>query len=176
MSHSSSRGRKPRLPEGGISAARRLFPAAAAGFFAYCALSVLLGPVGLTAYAAAEKRMTAMEANLEALSSINKRLSSELESLKNDPDRAEAEARSLGYLAKGETAVLMGNSVTGPARIEVGEVLPFADPKTLEDPTIKAISLGIGMAVLAALLTPSFRASGPRRRYRDRLVQSASLE
>jgi cell division protein FtsB len=166
MSHSPSRG----------LAARLLFPSAAAAFLAYCAISFLLGPVGLTAYAAVEQRKAAMESNIEALSSINMRLSSELESLRTDPDRAEAEARSLGYLAKGETAIIMGTPATGPARIEVGEVLPFADPPTLDDGTIKAISLGIGMAVLAALLTPSFRASGPRRRYRDRLVQSASLE
>jgi hypothetical protein len=130
----------------------------------------------MTAYSALEKRKASMEANLEELSSINERLTGELSSLMSDPDRAAAEARSLGYLGKDETAVLMEGAKTGPSRIEIGEVLPFVDPPALEDSSIKAISVGVGMAVLAALLAPGFRAAGSRRRYRDRLVQSASLE
>jgi|WetSurMetagenome_2_1015567.scaffolds.fasta_scaffold167747_2 cell division protein FtsB len=155
---------------------RLLFPAAAAGFLAYCALSVLLGSAGMTAYAALEKRKASMEANLEELSSVNRRLSGEIASLKSDPDRAAADARSIGYLGKGETAVLMGGAKAEPSRVEIGEVLPFVDPPALEDSTIKAISLGVCIAVLSALLMPSSRSSGSRRRYRERLVQSASLE
>lgn len=155
---------------------RFLLPAAAAGFLAYCALSVLLGPAGMTAYAALEKRKASMEANLEALAEVNGRLSGELAALISDPDRTAADARSLGYLGKGETAVVMGGAKAEPSRIEIGDVLPFVDPPALEDSSIKAISLGVCIAVLAALLTPSLHAAGPRRRYRDRFVQSASLE
>lgn len=155
---------------------RFLLPAAAAGFLAYCALSVLLGPAGMTAYAALEKRKASMEANLEALAEVNGRLSGELAALISDPDRTAADARSLGYLVKGETAVVMGGAKAEPSRIEIGDVLPFVDPPALEDSSIKAISLGVCIAVLAALLTPSLHAAGPRRRYRDRFVQSASLE
>ena len=155
---------------------RRLAVAAAAGFFSYCALSVLFGPAGMTAYAALEERKAAMKANLEELAAINERLAGEMESLMSDPERAAAEARSLCFLRKCETAVLLGGAKGGSPRIEIGNVLPFADPPALADEAIKAISLGVSLAVMAALLVPGLRAWRPSRRYRDRFVQSASLE
>lgn len=175
MSPAHSRRRDRRAPRRAAGLERFLFLPAAAGLFAYCAMSAFLGPAGLTAYRAAELRKAAMEDNLGKLASINERLSGELESLMSDPDRAAAEARSLGYLRKGETAVLLGKGKAEASGIEIGEVLPFADPPALGDETIKAISLGAAMAVLALLLAPG--ALGRRARgYRDRLVHSASLE
>jgi cell division protein FtsB len=175
MSSSPPLRRDRRSPERGALAARAIAAAVAVGFFAYCSLSALLGPSGLTAYKALEASKASMEANLERLSSINERLSGELESLISDPDRAAAEARSLGYLRKGETEVLVGGKKAGAPRIDIGEVLPYADPPALGDGVIKAISLGAAMTAMAALLAPGVLARRPRR-YRDRLVHSASLE
>jgi len=176
MSASAFQRRDRRAPTKASRLGRLLSASAAAGLFAYCALSVLLGPAGMTAYGALEKRKASMEANLTELASINARLSAELESLVSDPERAAAEARSLGYLRKGETAILTGEGSGWKARVDVGEVLPYVDPPALGDDVVKAISLGVGMALFAALLIPGSRSRQPRRGYRDRLVQSASLE
>ena len=133
------------------------------GFFIYCALSVVLGPAGLIAYGRLEERNRAMEANLGDLGSKRDRLNAELESLKSDPDRAAREARALGYLRPGETALILGERNERIAPIDAGRVLPFATPATLGDAALKEISLGACLAVMALLLAPS-GARRPRRR------------
>ena len=49
-----------------------------------------------------------METNLAELGTIRQGLNAELDSLKNDPDRAAREARSLGYLRKGRNGHRIG--------------------------------------------------------------------
>jgi cell division protein FtsB len=132
--------------------------AAYAGISVYCALSLLLGPAGLLAYTRLEERKGAMEANLDALGSKRTSLSDELESLKTDPDRAAREARSLGYLRKGETALILGVKKEAIRPIDVGVVLPYAEPASLGDLALKEISLGACLAVMALLLGPRGKA------------------
>ncbi len=143
--------------------APRLAIALFAGFFLYCALSLLVGPAGIAAYRRLEERKTDMEANLAELDGMRQSLNAELNSLKNDPDRAAREARSLGFLRKDETAIILGQRTENLHVISAGKVLPYADPPALGDAQLKEISFGAFLAVLAVLLAPrrSGSASGP---------------
>jgi cell division protein FtsB len=138
-----------------------------AGFCLYCALSVVMGPAGLVAYRRLEERNRAMEANLGDLGTRRDRLNAELESLKTDPDRAAREARALGYLRPGETALILGERDERIRAIDAGKVLPFAMPATPSDAMLKEISLGACLAMMALLLAPS-GARTRRRRERRR--------
>ncbi len=95
-----------------------------------------------------------MEANLGKLGMIRENLNSELSSLKSDPDRAAREARGLGYLRSGETALVLGDSTVRARPIEVGSIVHYAEPAALGDLVLKEISLGAGIALLALLLAP----------------------
>jgi len=147
----------------GLHAAPALALSLYAGFFLYCALSVLFGPAGLTAYRRLEERKSAMEANLAELGSIRQRLNTELESLKTDSDRAAREARSLGYLRKNETELVLGERSERVKPVDMGRILPFAEPIALGDLALKEIALGAALAVLALLFAPP-RGSSRRRR------------
>jgi cell division protein FtsB len=135
----------------------RLALAAYAGLAAYCLLSILVGPAGLGAYSRLEGRVAAMEANLVVLGGVREGLNAELESLKIDPDRAAREARSLGYLRKGEGALILAGRAEPRQRLESGAVLPFAQPVAVSDAVLKEISLGLFLAILALLLSPRGR-------------------
>jgi cell division protein FtsB len=124
------------------------------GLAVYCALSLLLGPAGIAAYRRLEARKGAMEANLAQLGSLRSSLNAELESLKSDPDRAAREARSLGYLRRGETILLLGDRKDDPKPPDTGKVLPYAQPAALSDDSAKWIALGVALAVLAILMAP----------------------
>jgi cell division protein FtsB len=146
------------LPASGRRAAPRLGYRIAvslyAGIASYCILSVLAGPAGLGAYRRLEARKAAMAANLAQLGGIRENLGAELEALKSDPDRAAMEARSLGYLRKGETGVVLGEKTPRAEAIETGRVLGYAEPPALGDLALKEISLGASLAVLALLCAP----------------------
>jgi hypothetical protein len=120
----------------------------------YCTLSILVGPAGISAYRRLDARKAAMSANLAELSLIRERLNAELESLKSDPDRAAREARGLGYLRKGETAVILGERVERVPPIDSGKVLPFAEPAAIGDVALKEIALGAALAIMALLCSP----------------------
>jgi cell division protein FtsB len=130
-----------------------------AGFSVYCLLSLLFGPAGITTYRRLETRKAAMEANLAELGTIRQSLDSEMESLKSDPDRVALEARSLGYLRKDETAIILGEKTERIRPIITGKVLPYIEPAALNDLEIKEISFGAFLAVLALLLSPRGSAS-----------------
>jgi hypothetical protein len=95
-----------------------------------------------------------MEANLAELERIRESLSAEVDSLKSDPDRAAREARSLGYLREGETALILGEKSERIRPIDAGSVLPYAEPASLDDSILKEISLGASLALLAFLCSP----------------------
>jgi hypothetical protein len=122
--------------------------------FLYCLLSVFVGPVGLAAYRRLEARKAAMASNLVELGTIRGRLNDELESLKSDPDRAAREARGLGYLRKGETAVILGERVERVTPIDAGKVLSYAEPAAADDLVLKEIALGAALAAMALLCAP----------------------
>jgi hypothetical protein len=103
-----------------------------------------------------------MQANLGELERISGSLNAELESLKSDPDRAAREARSLGYLRRGETALILGGRSEKIRPIETGKVLPYAEPQALGDSALKEISLGACLAIMALFFAP--RRVAPERK------------
>jgi cell division protein FtsB len=135
-----------------------------AGLVLYCFLSLLFGPAGLTAYHRLEAKKAAMETNLGKLATLHEGLNAELESLKSDPDRAAREARSLGYLRKGETAILLGGKVERLRPINTGMVISYAETPALGDLALKEISLGVFLAVMAFLSATRGSSSSRRRR------------
>ena len=125
-----------------------------AGVSLYCALSILIGPAGLSAYSSLREKKSAMEANIGKLGLIRENLNSELSSLKSDPDRAAREARALGYLRLGEKALVLGDSTARVKPMEIGKIVHYTEPAALGDLVLKEISLGAGIALLALLLAP----------------------
>jgi cell division protein FtsB len=147
---------------GARRAGYRLALSCYAGLALYSSLSLFFGPAGFSAYRRLEERKAAMQARLGELEAIREGLDGELESLKSDPDRAALEARSLGYLRKGETAVVLGEKIDRQKPVETGKVLLFAEQPALGDVQLKEISLGACLAMMALLLAP--RGSRPPRK------------
>jgi len=117
-----------------------------------------------------------MEARLDELVAEHERLKGEIAALMSDPERAAAEARSLGYLKKGEIAVSGVTTIWRSAGISIGEIRSYTDPPALDDTSAKAIAIGFALALFAALLIPAPQKERLRGAQRERLVQSASLE
>jgi cell division protein FtsB len=140
----------------------RLALALYAGIAIYCSLSILIGPAGLSAYALLEARKADMQANLVELEAIRGSLGAQLEALKSDPDRIALEARGLGYLRKGETAVVLGERVERVDSLDTGTVLTYGPSTALDDAAIKQIAFGVFLAVVALLFAP--RAPVPKGR------------
>ena len=153
--------------------ARRLRFALYAGLAAYCVLSLTVGPAGLVAYRGLGGRRTAMEGRLAELRAANESLRGDLESLRSDPDRADREARELGYLRPGETfLVIAGRAGAGQGGLPAaGEPLAYVDPPACPDSTLKELSLGLGLAVLIAGLAGDARRLPAQRKSR---LQAAS--
>jgi cell division protein FtsB len=158
-----------------IHLARALRISLAAGLAAYCILSTIAGPAGVLAYERLLLRRLDMERNLGVLATANSELRAEVEALSGDADRAAREARSLGYLAPGEVEIVLDGWTAPSPKLETGTVLPFAQPTSLPDDSIKGISLGVVLATLAISMAPR-RGGGGNRSYWDRRVQRASRE
>lgn len=143
----------------------RVFAALILGFGAYCALSVVAGPAGLIAYRELSSRREAMQANLDALGATNAALQAELEALKTDPDRTAREARALGYLEPGETALVIqgfdGSAAT--SRLEAGNVVRAEVSGPLADGFIKEMSLLVAIVALIVGLANDLLAGAPNR-------------
>lgn len=133
-----------------------------AALVVYCLLSVFFGRDGLIAYRQLEDRKAAMAANLSLLSVKRESLNADLESLKSDPERAALEARSLGYLRKGETEVILANRVEVAKSFDPGTVLPYAEIVGISDLAVKQIALGAFLAALAFLCAPRKKNGGDR--------------
>ncbi len=142
--------------------------AAYAGIAAYCALSFFLGPSGLFAYRELEARRDAMSKRLAELCATNERLGAELEALRADPERARLEARKLGYLASGETLVVVaGAGKSGEReRRAAGDVLPFAEPSSITDRALKEAALAVAIMTLCATLLRDARRTPVQRKRR----------
>jgi cell division protein FtsB len=138
----------------GLGSCRKVALSLYAALVLYCVLSAFFGQAGLIAYRKLEERKAAMAANLSLLAAQRESLNAELESLKSDPDRAALEARSLGYLRKGETEVILMDRVDQVKRFDPGSVLPIAESAGISDMALKEIAFGAFLAVLAFLCAP----------------------
>lgn len=153
---------------------RRLPGALYAGIAAYCCLSLFIGPAGLLAQENLERGMGVMRDNLTLLEERNLALGTDLDALAGDADRARLEARSLGWLAPGETEVVIAGrqGVTRQSH-DPGTVLRTGRSPALADREAKRIGLGATvLCLLAGLLRDAFSA-GPRSQ-RVRRLQDAS--
>lgn len=152
---------------------RRLSSAIYAGLAAYCILSLAVGPAGILAYRELGERRGAMERRLEELGAANEGLRGELDSLRSDPDRADREARELGYLRPGETfLVIAGGAGAGSGGLPAaGEPIAYVDPPACSDSALKELSLGLGLAVFVLALAADARRLPAQRKSR---LQAAS--
>jgi len=143
----------------------RVLAALFLGFAAYCALSVVAGPAGLIAYRELSTRRQAMQANLDSLGATNAALQAELEALRTDPDRTAREARDLGYLMPGETAlVIQGDAGSmGKGRPEAGSVVKAEISGPLADGIIKEIALLVAIVALVVGMANDLLAKAPDR-------------
>jgi len=140
-----------------------LFVALYIGIAAYCLLSVVAGPAGFFAYRELEARREVMVRNMESLGSTNEALRTELDSLRSDPARAGREARALGYLAPGETALVVAGDdrSRGQRRLEPGSVIKAKAPVPLSDALIKELSILAGLMSLGVSLAPGLKTRRP---------------
>ena len=140
------------------SAAGRCFRGAAGAAWvalaAYCLLSTVAGPAGLAAYGRLESQRSLMSENLDALGQANAKLRIEVESLRSDADRAAREARSLGYLRRGESAIVVAGRKDEVKALDAGTVLRFDAPSAWPDAVIKEIAFGVFLTVFAVFLAP----------------------
>ncbi len=147
-------------------APRALF-AAWLGLAVYCLLSVLLGPGGLLAAQSISSTIDAMRSNIADLSEVNAELSADIASLQSDPDRIRLEARPLGWLAKGETEiVILGRPEKIDRRLSAGKILPVGGAVGISDAAIKTASLSLAFFgfILGLLRSPSEKKARKRSR------------
>jgi cell division protein FtsB len=125
-------------------------------FGSYSLLAISTGPGGLFAWQAMCRSIDAMRTNMETLKERNLELSSDFASLRSDPDRAQREARALGYLPEGEYEVVLSRSgETVKNAVGPGEALAFERPDSAPDSLIKSIALGVGLVFFVFADIPS---------------------
>jgi cell division protein FtsB len=152
---------------------RRLVGALYAGVAAYCCLSLLFGPAGFRSKAILEREIAGMRANLLSLEARNGELAAELEALATDPDRARLEARSLGWLAAGESQLVIAGKIgTVKSKPEIGEIIKLEEHPALADIDSKRLALAFALLYLAGCWWKEGSAQG--RRHRPGRVQAAS--
>lgn len=142
----------------------------------YCVLSIVAGPSGVNAVKAAEVHAAAMAENLRKLEARHEELALELNALRSSTEAVAIESRSLGYVAEGETlVVLQALSVKPPPAPDPGVVVERAARSPLSDSSIKLISMGVAAAACSAfyILRRLSRASSSGRQ-RESLDQAAS--
>jgi len=150
-------------------APRALF-AAWLGLAVYSLLSVAFGPGGLVAAQSISSTIDAMRSNIASLGELNAELSADIASLQSDPDRIQLEARSLGWLAKGETEIVIsGYPAKTDRRLSAGKVLPLSKPVGLPDSAIKAASLSSAfLGLILGLLRVGSEGKASRRPKREK--------
>jgi len=117
-----------------------------------------------------------MEKNIQALAGIHTGLSEDFTALNEHWSAAALEARSLGFLAEGETAVRLSmGSSTVEARAKPtspGSIVYYEAPAAMSDAAVKELSGLAALAwMLACLAYKAFRRKGSQRAI---LVQDAS--
>lgn len=130
--------------------APRALLAAWLGLLSYCLLAFTLGQGGLLASLSTRAQLERMRTNLALLRQKNLELRNEVAALQADPDRARREARSLGYLARGEYEIVVVGRERRPVSLESpGSALPAEAPPGYADAGLKAAGLLVGLASLA---------------------------
>lgn len=143
---------------------------------AYCALTIVAGPSGILASRMAAASAAGMERNLRYLESKHADLALELEALRTSRQAVALESRSLGYVADGETMVVLQSVPAAPAEApDPGSVLAPRVRAPLSDATIKMISACLALALGSALYLSRLSSRASARDPAPRRVADVSV-
>ncbi len=127
-----------------------VFPLAC-GVFAYCALSILLGPKSVWAAAQLSSEKDKVLLSLESLYAINSDLDARVKNLAADPDTIAVYAHELGFVAEDERLIrLAGFSGGIDRKLFAGSPVTVEAPSFLPEWVCKLASLCV--AAFSALL------------------------
>lgn len=120
----------------------------------YCALSLALGPSGLSSMARLRDDARLMRENVALLEARNAELDARWNALRSDPGSIALEGRELGYLAEGELALRLPMA-REPDTALAGMVLARSVPDGLNPDRARlwALACGLAAAVLVLLLS-----------------------
>ncbi|MDR2785303.1 MAG: septum formation initiator family protein [Treponema sp.] len=115
----------------------------------YTFLSFFHGPSGFSTYEGLRVERDKQLANLESLKKINRELEGDRDALLYDEDTIAVQARELGYGMENERFVrIAGLSKTMRRQYWAGDVAGALTPPSMDEKTIRAISLAAGGIVL----------------------------
>jgi len=121
----------------------------------YSLSSATLGPKGLVAMKQLEAERKRLAENLQSLEGINQGLGGSIDALRSDRDLIAVYARELGYARPDERFVrIVGVPGTVKRSVVAGNIVAAKHPSTMDDKTLRILSLILGAIVYVAL---SFR-------------------
>jgi cell division protein FtsB len=121
--------------------------------FIHSFLSFFHGSSGFSAYDGLETERDKQLANLESLKKINRDLEGDRDALLYDEDTIAVHARELGYGTEHERFVrIAGLSKTMRRQYWAGEVAEARTPPSLDEKSIRTISLVTGGVVLGFII------------------------
>jgi cell division protein FtsB len=119
----------------------------------YAGMSILAGAQGISAYDELLEERKKQETNMETLRRINTELENKKNALLYDHDTIRVYARNLGFGAKNEKFVrVVGLGQARKALLLPGEIVSAETPRSIDNKTIRFISIFAALAVFIALL------------------------
>lgn len=116
-------------------------------------MSIFAGAQGIFAYDELLEEQKKQEANMEKLQRINAELENKRNALLYDHDTIRVYARNLGFGAKNEKFVrVVGLGQARKALLLPGEIVNAETPRSIDNKTIRFISIFAALAVFIALL------------------------
>jgi cell division protein FtsB len=121
--------------------------------FVYSLLSLARGSSGFSAYDELKAERDKQLANIESLKRISRELEEDRDALLYDKDAIALHARELGYGAEHERLVrIAGLSKTPRPQYWAGEIAEVRTPPSMNEKTIRTISLVAGGLVFGFIL------------------------
>ena len=119
----------------------------------YAGMSISAGAHGIFAYNELLEEQKKQEANMEKLRRINTELENKKNAMLYDHDTISVYARNLGFGAKNEKFVrVVGLGQARKALLLPGEIVSAETPRSIDNKTIRFISIFAALAVFIALL------------------------
>jgi cell division protein FtsB len=141
---------------------RRLLPIFVAGFAIASILIYFFGDSGLIAYRRLNGYRQALAANIQDLQARNGKLTQDLASLRDDPQRSLVLARKIGLYQAGDEVVKLGGVSWPMTSNEVGALLKLKKSRSSRNAIFKATGIAVSLA-LAALAFVAGRSSRRKR-------------
>jgi len=135
-----------------VKGMRRLLPILLLVFVLASALIYLFGDSGLVAYRNLESYRRSLAANVESLQKRNAGLSSELTSIRSDPDRLVVMARDVGLYRPGDKVVRLEGVPGRAAHYDVGDMLSMRKAADTRSATVKVVATSLAALLLAYAL------------------------